>query len=182
MIHVRNPRRIRFRFTLGTMFWILLVVALLLAWWVDHRSLTHELGQAQLRQAKYLPEAARREVLWICCTLIRNGKRNGAYPSTEEGSYPSTEEGLKPILRKIPIDPWGNEYRYRHDRSLPSLFTVRSIGPDGQAETKDDIVMQSLFDEPDIVMQSQYDEPYDVFGMCPRCGGDRTTRPAFRDH
>ena len=37
----------------------------------------------------------------------------------------------KPILRFIPIDPWGNDYGYVVDQSYSEGFGVYSCGPDG---------------------------------------------------
>lgn len=78
-------------------------------------------------------------------------------------SYPSTEEGLEALIKApadenkarkwdsegylddevIPADPWGNAYVYEYlgaqdgARDFPR---IRSAGPDGQAETDDDII------------------------------------------
>jgi len=73
------------------------------------------------------------------------------------GNYPSTEEGLKalvtppagkesrwkgPYLEEIPLDPWGNPYRYAFpgtkNINKASGYDVWSLGPDG-TESADDI-------------------------------------------
>lgn len=66
------------------------------------------------------------------------------------GMYPAQAQGLsalweKPIIapvptqwsgpyldRRLPLDPWGYEYRYKNpgDKNLP--YTIISYGPDGQ--------------------------------------------------
>ena len=66
----------------------------------------------------------------------------------QQGSYPSTAQGLdalvnppkgKPLMDRIPTDPWGNEYIYVNPgQKNPSKFDVRSKGPDGQEGTEDD--------------------------------------------
>lgn len=81
---------------------------------------------------------------------------------TDMKSYPSTEDGLNALLsapederkarnwsgpyldeKKIPLDPWGNEYGYEFDTEgeadKPRIF---SNGPDGEADTDDDISNQ----------------------------------------
>jgi general secretion pathway protein G len=60
--------------------------------------------------------------------------------------YPSTAEGLAvlgnppPIMRGVPKDPWGADYVYRYPVSHESRdFEISSRGPDGIAESEDDI-------------------------------------------
>ncbi len=76
-------------------------------------------------------------------------------------SFPSTEDGLVALLeppsderaaRKwagpyldddvLPVDPWDNNYEYEypptnHKSDIPDIW---SLGPDGEADTEDDIV------------------------------------------
>jgi general secretion pathway protein G len=74
------------------------------------------------------------------------------------GNYPTTEQGLQalivcpdgvngwrgPYLDKatLPVDPWGNQYRYTypstHGQSI-GKYDCWSAGPDGQDGTADDI-------------------------------------------
>ncbi|MBI3617244.1 MAG: type II secretion system major pseudopilin GspG [Candidatus Omnitrophica bacterium] len=77
----------------------------------------------------------------------------------DNGQYPTTEQGLKALLvkpssspvptnwhgpylkkKRIPVDPWGREYKY----TAPGInnteeFDLSSYGPDG-VESQDDIV------------------------------------------
>lgn len=71
------------------------------------------------------------------------------------GRYPSTEEGLAALLRapagtearwrgpyiergKIPLDPWGREYRYRLADAKSGLdYALWSLGPDGVPSADD---------------------------------------------
>lgn len=66
------------------------------------------------------------------------------------GRYPSTSEGLaalvsppsngKPIMERIPKDPWNNEYQYLFPGTHNTgKFDVKSFGPDGQEGGGDDI-------------------------------------------
>ncbi|MFH1810868.1 MAG: type II secretion system major pseudopilin GspG [Pseudomonadota bacterium] len=66
------------------------------------------------------------------------------------GRYPSTSEGLgalvsppsngKPIMERMPKDPWNNEYQYLFPGTHnASKFDVKSFGPDGQEGGGDDI-------------------------------------------
>lgn len=44
-----------------------------------------------------------------------------------------------PYIKRRPVDPWGNEYQYRHPSSHGMDYDLYSLGPDG-AESDDDIV------------------------------------------
>jgi general secretion pathway protein G len=73
------------------------------------------------------------------------------------GRYPSSEEGLKvliynpqirswrgPYLKSasIPMDPWGNPYRYAYPSDLTNseyLYDIVSAGPDGTLGSDDDV-------------------------------------------
>jgi general secretion pathway protein G len=67
----------------------------------------------------------------------------------QQGSYPSTAQGLgalasppkgKPIIERVPKDPWSNEYIYVNPgQKNPGKFDVRSKGPDGVEGTEDDV-------------------------------------------
>jgi len=55
----------------------------------------------------------------------------------EKGSFPTTEEGLQSlvsekIIKKIPQDPWGNEYQYRSPGENDPDFEIVSLGADGK--------------------------------------------------
>jgi general secretion pathway protein G len=76
----------------------------------------------------------------------------GRFPTTAEGlealrTPPPGVTGWKgPYMRKaIPLDPWGNPYRYvspgSHilDRGVATEFDLSSFGPDGEEGTPDDV-------------------------------------------
>lgn len=44
--------------------------------------------------------------------------------------------GMAPIIDKVPLDPWRNDYQYSHDNNG---FEIVSMGPDGSAGGGDDI-------------------------------------------
>ena len=70
----------------------------------------------------------------------------------DNGSYPPTLQGLLaqpanapnwdgPYLEtpELPVDPWGNEFRYTYPSSRgPKFFDLKCLGPDG-VESADDI-------------------------------------------
>jgi general secretion pathway protein G len=66
----------------------------------------------------------------------------GSFPSTLDALYtqPSDVEASKwskVSNTPIPADPWNHPYEYKIEGSS---FEIRSMGPDGQSNTQDDIV------------------------------------------
>jgi general secretion pathway protein G len=64
------------------------------------------------------------------------------YPTTAEGLSALTKppEGKKPLIDTVPKDPWGNEYIFVcPGQKNPAKFDLQSKGPDGVADTEDDI-------------------------------------------
>ncbi len=67
----------------------------------------------------------------------------------QQGGYPTTAQGLsvlaspprgKPLMERVPQDPWGEEYIYViPGQKNPNKFDVRSKGPDKAEGTEDDI-------------------------------------------
>lgn len=67
----------------------------------------------------------------------------------QQGTYPSTAQGIsaltsppkgKPVMEKVPKDPWGNEYMYlQPGQKNTRKFDVVSKGPDQQEGTEDDV-------------------------------------------
>lgn len=75
------------------------------------------------------------------------------------GNYPTTQQGLRalvekptsapiprrhsPAFKKLPLDPWKNEYGYRFPgKKNPLEPEIFSKGPDGQENTADDLSSQ----------------------------------------
>ncbi|MGE5308585.1 MAG: type II secretion system major pseudopilin GspG, partial [Deltaproteobacteria bacterium] len=69
----------------------------------------------------------------------------GRYPTTQEGlaalrSNPGSLPKWKgPYLKKLPRDPWGNEYSYQSPGSHSKDYDLCSKGPDEIENTEDDI-------------------------------------------
>jgi len=73
---------------------------------------------------------------------------NGRYPSTEQGlnalrtkptASPEPRNWNGPYLKRAPIDPWGNEYRYKYPSTRKGVdYELYSLGPDS-VESDDDI-------------------------------------------
>ena len=79
------------------------------------------------------------------------------------GHFPSTAQGLQALVEKptgdpqptswtqlterVPIDPWGQEYRYEYLKSADGeerndQFRIISVGKDGSLGTEDDMVQE----------------------------------------
>ena len=74
---------------------------------------------------------------------------NNTYPTTEQGlnalierpaSYPSPVNWNGPYIKKEPIDPWGNSYKYSFPatKNIKGPYDLYSLGPD-RVEGVDDI-------------------------------------------
>jgi general secretion pathway protein G len=60
------------------------------------------------------------------------------YPeSFDEMVHP--EDGNAAVLSKIPVDPWGNQLVYELSDDQTHPFELKSLGPDGEDGTEDDI-------------------------------------------
>ena len=74
----------------------------------------------------------------------------------DNGRYPTSDQGLKallskpssspvpinwngPYLKKNPVDPWGNEYKYACPGKHNNDYDLYSVGPDGVEGTEDDV-------------------------------------------
>lgn len=67
--------------------------------------------------------------------------QNAGYPSTAQGlnALASPPKG-KPIMERVPQDPWGNDYIYVVPGAKnTNKFDVRSKGPDGVEGSEDDV-------------------------------------------
>jgi general secretion pathway protein G len=78
----------------------------------------------------------------------------------DTGSYPRGQDGLQQLLvpppdvnnwrgpylkSDTPLDPWGHPYIYEYPgKTNANGYDIRSLGPDGQAGTADDIVNASI--------------------------------------
>ena len=88
-------------------------------------------------------QAARAQISLFETALDTYRLDNRHYPSTSEGlealvKNPGGEETWDgPYVKKIPKDPWGHDYIYSCDN--PDTYSIASCGPDGAADTDDDI-------------------------------------------
>ncbi|MCL4103529.1 UNVERIFIED_CONTAM: hypothetical protein GTU68_059608 [Idotea baltica] len=66
--------------------------------------------------------------------------KQGIMALVEKPSSRPQPKNWRPFLKKMLLDPWGNEYQYlRPGKRDKSGFDIFSMGPDGVAGNEDDI-------------------------------------------
>ena len=79
--------------------------------------------------------AARAEVATICDALEAFYSANGRYPTTEEGLAvlsEKTDKSPEPLLKQMPLDPWGHRYQYNTPGRNGEPYEVICFGADGR--------------------------------------------------
>jgi general secretion pathway protein G len=140
MKHTRlHPRHSTSGFTLVEMVLVLGIVALLVGAGIV--SLTGVLDSGKKTRVKG-------DLNTLSAALRSYETDNLFLPSSEQGlaalvQKPSSRPApanYTPKLKKPLLDPWGNSYNYRRPGTKDKGgFDVYSAGPDGQADTGDDI-------------------------------------------
>lgn len=73
---------------------------------------------------------------------------NGRYPSTDQGlqallskpsSSPVPSNWNGPYLKRKPVDPWKNVYKYVSPGTHSNDYDLYSVGPDGTEGSEDDV-------------------------------------------
>ena len=119
--------------------WLLAVLALVL-----YKLLSAQVnGSSEWRSARARMATAKAQLATLNVALELYRKDAGHYPTPALGLAAlvgQTSDGIwdGPYLQsgQLPVDPWGNPYRYSLSHDRPS---VRSVGPDGVDGTKDDL-------------------------------------------
>ena len=74
--------------------------------------------------------------------LARYKERKGAFPTAAQGlaKLGDDPELLDDVMGRVPVDPWKRPYVYEpaHPKR-PDGFVLRSLGPDGELDTEDDV-------------------------------------------
>jgi len=132
----RNRKR-KQGFTLVELLLVLVILATLAAIVVP--KLTGRGKQAQ-------ETAARTQIASFETALNTFEIDNGFFPSGADGladliTPPKNAANWKgPYLKEIPLDPWKNQYVYENPgKNNAAGFDIYSMGPDGRADTEDDI-------------------------------------------
>lgn len=137
MKHIRNSKH-RAGYTLIEIMLVLAIIGVLVASAIH--LLTGNLLVAQLQTAKG-------DIQQITTQLQTYEMQNLALPTTDQGlqalvTRPTIEpvpERWVQMLKKPPIDPWGNPYQYQcPGKHNPQSFDLYSWGPD-KKESADDV-------------------------------------------
>lgn len=135
---LRNRRSPRGGFTLIELLLVLVILGVLAAIVVPKFS-------GRTEQARIT--AAQSQISTFSTALDAFEVDNGYYPRGKSGlsdlvvAPRDAQSWRGPYMQKdIPNDPWGNAYIYESPgKNNPSGYDISSIGPDGQANTDDDI-------------------------------------------
>lgn len=83
---------------------------------------------------------ARAELALIAKALENFRKERGSYVVSDSQAAAIDHLSPRYLAQVIRVDPWHQPYKYQGDRDH---FTLRSAGPDGKADTADDIELAS---------------------------------------
>jgi hypothetical protein len=87
--------------------------------------------------------AAQETLEQIASALEMFRNRRGSLPPAAEGlqALAGEPELLDAMLGAVPVDPWGRAFVYQpaHPKR-PDGFVLRSLGPDGEIDTEDDVL------------------------------------------
>lgn len=140
----RSPRHLRRRtargFTLIELVLVLTIIALLMGAGIKFLTGNVEMARETRVEA---------DLGAIGTQLAMYEARHLRLPTTEQGlealvERPTTEpvpDRWIQLLEELPKDPWGNPYQFRNPGQRSQRpYELFSMGPDGQADTEDDIV------------------------------------------
>lgn len=85
--------------------------------------------------------AARVQIGQLSAAIKQYQLTMGGLPSSLEALQTQPSDLANPgdwvqLLEKVPVDPWNKPYEYKNNGST---FELRSLGPDGQSGTSDDV-------------------------------------------
>jgi general secretion pathway protein G len=130
---MQKRRALRRGFTLMEVLLVLVILVVLAGFAI--RNLGGALEGAKKQQAKVM--------MGILSTSLKEYQLQvGTLPSNLEALYQQPSDLADPGLwvqkldKPVPADPWGKPYEYKLNGSS---FEIRSVGPDGQSGTADDI-------------------------------------------
>jgi hypothetical protein len=86
-------------------------------------------------------QLARRELEAMAQALDRFHKDRGFFVVSDSQAVAMDHLSPRYLTQVIRVDPWHRSYKYDGDRDH---FTLRSAGPDGKADTPDDLIVSNI--------------------------------------
>ncbi len=137
LLNNRNQDRNRAAFTLIELLLVIAILGILAALIVPKFA-------GRTEQAK--DAAAKSDIASLGTVLDAYEVDNGSYPRGSSGlndliNAPRDAQNWRgPYIKELKMDPWGNAYLYEYPgKNNPTGFDLSSMGPDGQANTADDV-------------------------------------------
>jgi general secretion pathway protein G len=126
-------------FTLIEMVLVLGIISLLVGSGIVYLSNITTVGKETRVKADFTTVTAALRTYETSNTFLPTSKQ-GLMALTEMPTAKPKPKNWKVLLKKILLDPWGNEYGYaRPGKHDPDGFDIWSIGPDGKQGTADDM-------------------------------------------
>ena len=126
-------------FTLIEMVLVLGIIALLVGSGIVYLTNVTTVGKETRVKADFTTLTAALRTYETSNTFLPTTKQ-GLLALTEKPTAKPQPKNWKPFLKKVLLDPWGNEYGYaRPGKHDTNGFDLWSVGPDGKQGTGDDI-------------------------------------------
>jgi general secretion pathway protein G len=140
MTRKQRKRYVRYGFTMVELMAILIIIGLLAT--VVVTKVASKIDQARITTTK--------ANLKILHSAVNQFKMDtGRFPSEELGLLELIEQPTDVInwepggyleTTELPLDGWGNEFKYELYPESGKQFVIRSFGPDGEEGTEDDLL------------------------------------------
>jgi len=145
MTRKQRKRYIRYGFTMVELMAILIIIGLLATVVVTKVTDKIERGRAITTKAN----------LKTLSSAVNQFKMDtGRFPSEELGLMELIEQPTDVInwepggyleTTELPLDGWGNEFKYERFPESGKEFAIRSFGPDGEEGTEDDLLSTDAY-------------------------------------
>jgi general secretion pathway protein G len=140
MTRKQRTRYIRYGFTMVELMAILIIIGLLAT--VVVTKVASKIDQARITTTK--------ANLKLLHSAVNQFKMDtGRFPTEEYGLMELIEQPTDVIIwepggyletTELPLDGWGNEFKYERFPESGKEFVIRSFGPDGEEGTEDDLL------------------------------------------